>query len=285
MVDNRLVTGPDGDPVDMDQGIALLKKLITHLGGTPNPDPNTVSGNKFGGHKFGGNKFGGDKFGGGRFGASGAVPPPMGTGPGQSGGAAATSIPIPTLRPSVDIAKTTQPYPPGGAHGAGLFSIPSSYTQSPSSGLDPLSSTLPTPPQGQPLTPEEAEKLLFTPPPAQTTPAAPPVAGGGTAPPPPGGPMDMGPPRGGPPPPMLKPPMAGPPVPPPGMPPPGGGGRAPIGSMSPLPGSPPLAPPQAPPVLPPGATMGPQFAQGMDPRILMALAGMGAPGGVGGGRR
>jgi hypothetical protein len=55
--------------------------------------------------------------------------------------------------------------------------------------------------------------------------------------------------------------------------------------MSPLPGSPPLAPPPAPPPqLPPGATFGSQFAQGMDPRILMALAGMGGPG-VGGGRR
>jgi hypothetical protein len=27
--------------------------------------------------------------------------------------------------------------------------------------------------------------------------------------------------------------------------------------------------------LPPGATFGPEFAQGMDPRILMALAGAG----------
>jgi hypothetical protein len=284
MVDNRLVQGPEADPVDMDQGIALLKKLIVHLGGTPNPDPNTVSGNRFGGNKFGGNKFGGNKFGGGRFGASGAKPPPMGTGPGSQAGGGATSIPIPTLRPSIDIAKTTQPYPPGGAHGAGLFSIPSSYTQSPSSGLDPLASTIAPPPQGQPLSPEEAEKLLFTPPPAGSTPAAPPVAGGGVAPPPGGG-APMGVSHPAPiqtmPPPALRPQMPGPPA----MPPPGGGGRAPLGSMSPLPGSPPMAPPPAPPPqLPPGATFGSQFAQGMDPRILMALAGMGGPGAVGGRR-
>jgi hypothetical protein len=106
---------------------------------------------------------------------------------------------------------------------------------------------------------EAARQYLFTPPPANFTPSAPPVqpsAGtpGANTPPPPT--------------PMLRPnPPAGPPAGP---------------SVGTPPTPPPAAPPQPQPWLPPGATFGPQFAQGMDPRILLALMGQGR--GIGQGR-
>jgi hypothetical protein len=192
---------------------------------------------------------------------------------GQQPVAGATDIPVPVLRPgSVDIAKTTPANPYANPIPFGTIVTPQNAGQLfnqeyPNAGGGGGGQA-----QAAPMSREDAEQLLFTPPPANFTPAAQPVSGGGTAPPP-AVPMGTGPNQGG----GRAVASAGTyggPQPTAGLPP-----AAPSPIVGPLPGSPLVQPS---PQLPPGATFGPQFAQGIDPRILLALMGQGR--GIGGGR-
>ena len=286
MVDNRLMSreddGTGGDPPP-DATAAWLGNLIQSL----RDEMRNSGGHKFGGNKFGGNKYGGKKFGGNQFGASakdGTTTVPVPVAPEEG----VPNAGIPTLKPgSVNIAETTAQYP--GAPGPGPFS----RQGLPPTGLpqDPNAFSIGQANAGTPPGPsrEDLEKLLFTPPPANMTAAAPPVGGAV--------PMGVGHPQ-------VPPPSQVPPSPqiPMGTGPNQGGGRAvaspgsygaggqmlspamqavaqavsQAGSVGPQgPGGPPGAPDPRLAGLPPGATMGPEFAQGMDPRILMALAGAG----------